>query len=268
MLVLISPQGKGKSKSIKQLCPEATWFSDDLPLGADSKVIIERLAGKWIVEAAELKGMRRSDVEQLKAFLSRVTDTARMAYGHFAKEVHRQFVLFGTTNSLRFLQDATGNRRYWPILLTIEMDPLAIAKDRDQMWAEAAVREAAGESIRLDRSLWGEAGAVQTSHRVEDPLLDVMQAALDGYEGVIGANDVWLIAQISVERRNGMASAMGQAMTELGWIRGKNPRYMKSTNRREAYYQKGESTTEHCVVLDSNTRQPKIQASYEEQREF
>lgn len=269
MLVLISPQGQGKSKSIKQLCPNPSWFSDDLPLGADSKVIIERLAGKWIVEAAELKGMRRSDVEQLKAFLSRVSDCARMAYGHLSKEVQRQFVLFGTTNSTRFLQDATGNRRYWPIQLTKEMDQYAVAKDRDQLWAEACHYEALGESIRLDRSLWDAAGTVQSSHRVEDPLLDVLQSALDNYEGFISSNDVWDLAQIGVERRNGMASTLGQVMTELGWKRGKGVRYMKVTDKREAYYHKGETEGELLVTLDGVTKRPKVSRAYDDpQRPF
>lgn len=268
MLVLISTtQGHSKSKSIKSLCPNPSWFSDDLPLGADSKVIIERLAGKWIVEAAELKGMRRSDVEQLKSFLSRVSDMARMAYGRFATEMPRQFVLFGTTNSRHFLQDTTGNRRYWPIELTREMDREAIIQQRDQLWAEASLRESRGESIRLARELWGEAGKVQKSHRVDDPLYDLLQAALDGHEGVITSNDIWDLIGIAPERRNGYAAVMGDALRQLGWER-KSQHLISSTGKKVTAYVKGDTLNELTVTVDSVTRKARITSHLYEGRPF
>jgi virulence-associated protein E len=48
-------------------------FSDQLPLGARAKEVIEQTAGKWIIEAAELH-TRGTDVEHLKVFLSAQTD--------------------------------------------------------------------------------------------------------------------------------------------------------------------------------------------------
>src|SRR5262249_1402890 len=81
MPVLESPQGTKKSSAIATLAVRPEWFSDDLPLNAKAQVLIESTVGKWIVEAGELKGMRKSDVESLKACLSRGVDRARMAYG-------------------------------------------------------------------------------------------------------------------------------------------------------------------------------------------
>jgi predicted P-loop ATPase len=43
--------------------------------------VMSSAAGKWIVEASELKGMGRGDVSALKACLSRQRDEARTAYG-------------------------------------------------------------------------------------------------------------------------------------------------------------------------------------------
>ena len=115
MLVLESAQGKMKSTALSVLAVKEDWFTDDLPLSADTKLIIERLQGRWIVEAAELTGMRRSDAEHLKSFLSRRRDRARMAYGRIPNEVPRQCVIIGTTNSKNYLRDGTGNRRFWPV---------------------------------------------------------------------------------------------------------------------------------------------------------
>jgi hypothetical protein len=51
------------------------------PLGSDTRRFMESTAGKWIVEAGELKGMGRGDVSALKACLSRQRDEARMGSG-------------------------------------------------------------------------------------------------------------------------------------------------------------------------------------------
>lgn len=84
----------------------------------------------------------------LKACLSRTHDEARLAYQHERMRVARQFVIVGTTSEADYLRDSMGNRRFWPVRIQrFDLDQLR-AK-RDQLWAEAAVAEAAGESIRL-----------------------------------------------------------------------------------------------------------------------
>lgn len=268
ILVLISPhQGKGKSKSLKRLCPDENWFCDDLPLAADSKVILERLSGKWIVEAAELKGMRKSDAEHMKSFLSRCSDRARLAYGRFATEVPRQFVMFGTTNSRRFLQDPTGNRRYWPIDLGCDMVPDAIAADRDQLWAEASVREATGESIRLSKHLYEQAGVIQRAHRVADPIFDMLQSQLDGHEGIISSNDIWSLIEIPIERRANQSSVVDGAMQQLDW-ESRDDFVLPSTGKLSRVYVKGSTNHELSVVQDSGTKKHRITATRYEGRVF
>jgi hypothetical protein len=221
MLVLRSPQGTGKSSALEALCPHADWFGDELPLNADTKVVIERLHGRWIVEAAELKGMRRGDVEHLKAFLSRQMDRARMAYGRVPKEVPRQCVIAGTTNSEQFLRDTTGNRRFWPVEVG-EFDARSLATIRDQLWAEAGQREAAGESIRLDPSLYPVAAEAQERHRIEDPFEGRLAEVLGDCHGKIKAEDAWTIIGVpSGQRTQEHKARLGEAMRRLGWKRTK-----------------------------------------------
>jgi len=221
MLVLRSPQGNDKSSALAALVPVADWFTDDLPLGADTKVIIERLHGRWVVEAAELKGMRGGEVEHLKAFLSRQVDRARMAYGRITKEVPRQCVIAGTTNSERFLKDTTGNRRFWPVAVG-KFDAAGVRRDRDQLWAEAVYREAAGESIRLDPALYPAAADAQEAHRVEDPFAVELERVLGSIEGKLLAADIWDLFGIPAGLRTQDHNArLGEAMRELGWKRKK-----------------------------------------------
>ncbi len=190
LLILESPQGTFKSSALRALCPDDGWFSDDLPLGVDSKLVIERTAGRWILEAAELHGNRGREAEALKAFLSRQCDgPVRLAYGRLPVTVPRQFVLVGTTNSAAaYLKDGTGGRRFWPVAIGA-FDVEALRRDRDQLWAEAAAREAAGASIRLDPALWEAAGVQQEDRRAADPWEPILEPLLEG-GGIVAVEHV------------------------------------------------------------------------------
>jgi predicted P-loop ATPase len=219
MPVLESPQGMVKSMTLQALAVKDEWFSDDLPFNIDSQKVIERLQGKWIVEAAELSGMRNSEIEHVKSFLSRTTDRARLAYGRIVAEVRRQCVIVGTTNSARYLKDTTGNRRFWPVSVK-KFDLDALTRDRDQLWAEAAAREAAGESIRLDRHLWAEAAKAQSERLIEDPFVDALQEYLSGKEGKIASSSVREILGVRAGNLSQEHNRrMGDAMRRLGWKR-------------------------------------------------
>jgi Virulence-associated protein E len=222
MLVMEGAQGKGKSVLLATLAVRDDWFSDDLPLNADTKRQMEVLAGRWIVEAGELKGIRKGEVEALKGFLSRQVDRARMAYGRLPIELRRQCVIVGTTNSDRYLRDATGNRRFWPVqTTTLRIDQLA--RDRDHLWAEAAHRESAGESIRLDPRLYPTAAEAQEARLQFDPYLETLDPALGGRAGKISARDVWrLLGKHEVgQRTQDDMTRLGDAMRKLGWERTK-----------------------------------------------
>lgn len=221
MLILESPQGTDKSSALRALASHDDWFTDDLPLGSDTRRFMESTAGKWIVEAGELKGMGRSDVAALKACLSRQRDEARMAYGHKNVRVARQFVIIGTTNETEgYLRDATGNRRFWPVRVQ-RFNLERLRADRDQLWAEAAEAEALGESIRLDPRLY-EAAAVEQEARQsgDDPLIDVLHRALGNRTGKLRVSDAYLICGIEPGKVNqDQISRFGKAIRELGWER-------------------------------------------------
>lgn len=220
MLVLESAQGKDKSSALKVLAVRDEWFTDDLPLNAEGKRVIEAFAGKWIVEAGELKGMKQGGAAHLKSFLSRTHDRGRLSYDRREREVGRQVVIFGTTNDGKYLRDTTGNRRFWPVAVGM-FDIDALRRDRDQLWAEAAAREAGGASIRLSKDLWAAAGEEQDARRVEDPFFETLHSSLgEELEGKVRAEDAWRI----VGKPRGMRTQddndrLGDAMRRLGFER-------------------------------------------------
>ncbi len=131
--------GEGKSSLLRELT--SPWFSDQArDLG--SKDMAMSIAGKWLIEVAELEAFKGASAEQLKAFISRRVDRFRPPYGRRVIDSPRQCVFVGTTNKDQYLVDETGNRRYWPVLCGPILDIDGIIKDRDQLWAEAMVQYA------------------------------------------------------------------------------------------------------------------------------
>ncbi len=249
MLVLESEQGKDKSTALKVLAVRDDWFSDDLPLNATTQRVIEAISGKWIVEAGELKGMRKGDVAHLKGFLSRTHDNARLYYDRRATEFPRQCVIVGTTNDAQYLRDTTGNRRFWPVAVK-RFDIDALRRDRDQIWAEAAAVEARGEPIRLDPALWDAAAEAQDRRRVEDPFYESLLAVLGtDAEGKLKAEDAWRI----VGKPKGMRSQddnerLGAAIRRLGF----EPGQRRFGRGPEAAYVRGDGAKRLALETDPN----------------
>src|SRR6476646_6125922 len=100
-------------------------------------------------ENADLAGMKRAEIEKVKAFASRQLDRARPAYGRVREDRPRRCTHWGSTNDDAYLASQTGNRRFWPLAVgNIDID--ALRRDRDQLWGEATTLEAKGASIGLD----------------------------------------------------------------------------------------------------------------------
>jgi putative DNA primase/helicase len=143
MLILESEkQGAGKSTGAETLASKP-WFSDT-GIHIGDKDSYQALRSKWIYEFGELSAIKGREVERVKAFVSARKDTYRPSYGRRTRDFPRQCVFVGTTNDSQYLTDRTGNRRFWPVQAPkVNVD--ALARDRDQLWAEAVVRYEQGE---------------------------------------------------------------------------------------------------------------------------
>lgn len=147
LLILEGPQGIGKSSAARVLAGD-DWFSDQLA-DMGSKDAAMQLRGIWIMELCELEALNRSDLARAKAFLSQQSERFRLPYGRRLIQVPRQCVFIGTTNSDAWLKDETGGRRFWPVKCRrIDLDRLA--RDRNQIWAEALVRYQQGVNWWID----------------------------------------------------------------------------------------------------------------------
>lgn len=170
MVVIIGTQGRYKSTLLAKM--GGAWFSDSLR-NFGTKDSMETLQGTWIDEIAEMQAMNNSEIDAVKAFLSKLSDYYRAAYGHFAAEHPRQCVFFGTTNTHDCLRDTTGGRRFWTV--DIDQQPRAknvftdLPRERDQLWAEAVMRWKLAEPLYLPENLEAEARVAQEDHRERHP---------------------------------------------------------------------------------------------------
>lgn len=167
MLILCGPQGIGKSTILDKM--SHGWFNDSIRT-FEGKEASELLQGVWIIEVAELDAFRRTDVSCIKQFLSLTSDRYRQAYGRNVTEFKRRCVFFGTCNNIDFLQDTTGNRRFWPVDTRAQMPTKDVFNDLtsdeiDQVWAEAYFRFITGEQIFLSGDMVEAAMVKQEAHR-------------------------------------------------------------------------------------------------------
>ncbi|MCQ9341320.1 virulence-associated E family protein [Corynebacterium phoceense] len=182
VLTLVGPQGIGKSTIWAKLAGQ--WFSDDMTISdMKDKTAAEKLAGNIIVEIAELAGMRKTEAESVKAFISRTTDKFRPAYGRTVEVYPRECILVATTNATDgFLRDPTGNRRWWAVNVAghgqANVHKLTQATI-DQIWAEAKMREKQGESLYLEGDVAQAATAAQTEAAESDDRTGIVAEYLD-----------------------------------------------------------------------------------------
>ncbi|QIG93487.1 virulence-associated E family protein [Bradyrhizobium sp. 6(2017)] len=266
ILVLESEEGFNKSTAWRVLAGDNN-FSDEKIIGRENREVQEQLAGIWIHENADLAGLKKAEVETVKAYASRQVDIARPAYDHFVKKQPRHSIEIGTTNSTEYLQSQTGNRRFWPLLVQEPIDIEKLKRDRMQLWGEAAYYQTQGETLVLDEELWTVAGREQEHRRVKDPWEDLLRNIPDqtvyGYskdgvwhEGVRNIIDHSFVdkAQVSAadlltylldvapgNQRVEHTMRLANAMKKVGWQRTSNGYVTINGQRVRGYYRRRET---------------------------
>lgn len=137
MMILEGPQGAGKTSLVRTLAGDGWSSSSHIEIGR-APDCYQQLRGVWLYELGEVDGQLASHRKQqeLKAYMSATVDSFRPSYGRNVVYRPRRNVFIGTTNESDYLVDATGARRYHGLRVGA-VDLEALARDRDQVWAEA-----------------------------------------------------------------------------------------------------------------------------------
>ena len=218
MLVLEGSQGTKKSTACAVL--GGKWFSDSLPDVTGGKDVSQHLAGKWVIEIAEMSAMSKVESAHLKAFITRNVEKYRPPYGRKDVVQPRQCVFIGTTNNPAYLRDETGGRRFWPVKVGV-IDIDALVEDRDQLFAEAQECLLLGEKWHPDAQFEMEVIRPEQDDRYEP----------DGWEMTVReyveGRDKVLIGQILQEalgievpgRDRAKQIRVVAILIRLGWVR-------------------------------------------------
>lgn len=185
VLTLISTaQGTGKSSFFKAI--GKNWFSDTF-MTVQGKDSFEQLQGTWVMEMAELAGLKKADIESIKHFISKQEDSFRPAYARVPETFPRQCVFVATTNESTFLRDPSGNRRFMPVdiknvKLVDNPKLMEFIRDKeiiDQIWAEAVHKFRKGELLYLSPEAEKIASVEQTMHSEVDERRGIIENYLD-----------------------------------------------------------------------------------------
>lgn len=151
VLVFQGPQNLGKTTWFKSLVPaEIDVIKEGHTLRPEDKDSVYQAISNWLVELGELDAtFKKSDIAQLKSFLTRSEDVIRLPYDREKSVYPRQTVFFGSVNEAEFLSDTTGNRRYWTIGC-VGLNAFH-GIDMQQLWAEVYALYLGGETYLISQ---------------------------------------------------------------------------------------------------------------------
>jgi predicted P-loop ATPase len=183
VLVFDGVQGIGKSSLFKDLVGDE-YYSETLSLtDMDDKSGAEKLQGFWVIEIPEFAGMKKADIEKVKAFISTSDDKYRPSYGKVVESHPRQCIIIGSVNGERgYLRDITGNRRFWIVKVHQEEQVKRwhfSDDDRNQIWAEAKHLWQSGEKLYLEGSMIAASEDAQRSAMEQDERQGMVEEYLD-----------------------------------------------------------------------------------------
>jgi predicted P-loop ATPase len=172
MLVLDGQQGIGKSRFTWWLGSPLPAFYIQSSINTSDKDFLILLCSKFVWEVEELGAtLRKSDIESLKAFLSKEIINVRKPYGRdeIIKPATASFI--GTiNNSGGFLADPTGSRRFRVCTLTKIDWSYERAIDVNQIWAQAVALYEEGETSDLGPEENKRMAEINSRYDVDDPL--------------------------------------------------------------------------------------------------
>lgn len=181
VLTLLGDEGTGKSSMVDTLANG--WYTDSV-MKYSGREALEAIQGAWLVELAELAGLKYSEDEEVKQFVSKREDRFRVAYGKRTDYFPRTCIFIGTSNKDDVLRGINGNRRWWIVNTfgrkgSVQWKEYLTPATVAQIWAEAKERLAQGETLYLPAELENVAREIQDAHLEKDDRAGIVREFIE-----------------------------------------------------------------------------------------
>jgi len=221
VLTLQGAQGAGKSSWIRNLISDPELADSVIKLGhhmdPSNKDSLIGAIGFAITEIGELDSSFKKDIARLKGFLTDDTDRVRRPYDRRESSYPRRTVFAATVNEHQFLQDPTGNTRFWTI-------PVASLNwqhqiDMQQVFAQLAQEVAEGGTWWLEEKEEIELNEFNSHHSTVSPVAEKLAEKIDrdriGTEGLDAMSATEVLEWLDFPLTNPMAREAGAALRQL-----------------------------------------------------
>jgi predicted P-loop ATPase len=169
--------GAGKTRFFRTLCPPELR-ADGVMLDPSDKDSVKTAVSHWLIELGELEGtFNKSDIADLKAFMSKQRDDIRLPYARTNSKFPRTTAFMASVNQLNFLVDDTGNRRFWPIRVAHINHEHAV--DVQQAWAQAYAEVMSGQTWHLSPEENHHCAVRNQQFKAVSRVDDVLQSRVD-----------------------------------------------------------------------------------------
>jgi len=225
-LVLEGPQGIGKSELLSILGGD--WYAA-LTISKSNNESEREVCGSWIIELDEMLFIKKTDVDHIKAFMTRKADKYRDKWDILASNHKRSCVFIGTINPSvsGYLKDPSGARRFWPVYCNATIGQINHVKFKEivkQLWAEAYAAYKNREVSYPTKKHEFEMLAFEVDKRREEhPWKELIEEYLEENKvTAISTSDLWQNcfygdkAYSHVTRNN-----VAEIMDSLGWLKGR-----------------------------------------------
>jgi len=210
----------GKTLWFKRLCDyNKGWLLEGATLNPSDKDSVKRAVSHWIVELGEIEStFKKSDIDQLKAFVTAKTDELRLPYDRAFTTYQRRTAFFASVNGREFLTDTSGNRRFW--VVSTKAINFNHGMDMQQVWAE------------IKKTLYV---AGQKNWFLSPDERELLQDSNEGYRTQSSVEDL-ILEHVDFDAKTTQPVQMTKLLRDLGI---NNPRMPDFKNAARILHQKG-----------------------------
>lgn len=221
VLTLQGAQGAGKSSWIKALISDPDLADRVVKLGhhmdPSNKDSLIGAIGFAITEIGELDSSFKKDIARLKGFLTDDTDRVRRPYDRRESSYPRRTVFAATVNEHQFLQDPTGNTRFWTIPVVSLNWQHRI--DMQQVFVQLAQEVEDGETWWLSEDEEALLNELNSRHSTASPVAERLAEQVDfdriGADGLAPMSATEVLELLGFPPTNPMAREAGAALRAL-----------------------------------------------------